>query len=130
VVAGEVRSLAQRSANAAKEIKGLITASAESVEAGARLVEEAGRSMENIVTSVQQVTTIVSDITEAAHEQSSGIGLVNGAVNELDQMTQQNAALVEESAAAAESLKDQSHRLSDVVSVFKLAGDRSGAHTF
>ncbi len=130
VVAGEVRSLAQRSANAAKEIKGLITASAESVEAGARLVEEAGRSMEDIVTSVRQVTSIVSDITEAAHEQSSGIGLVNGAVNELDQMTQQNAALVEESAAAAESLKDQSHRLSDVVSVFKLAGDRTSVQTF
>ncbi|TBO27961.1 HAMP domain-containing protein [Aquabacterium lacunae] len=124
VVAGEVRSLAQRSAQAAKEIKGLITASAESVEAGTRLVEEAGTSMQHIVSSVQQVSSIVSDITHAANEQSNGIGLVNGAVSQLDQMTQQNAALVEQSAAAAESLKDQSHRLSDVVSVFRLAGDR------
>jgi len=124
VVAGEVRSLAQRSANAAKEIKGLITASAESVEAGTRLVEEAGTSMQHIVASVQQVSSIVSDITHAATEQSNGIGLVNGAVSQLDQMTQQNAALVEQSAAAAESLKDQSHRLSDVVSVFRLEGDR------
>jgi methyl-accepting chemotaxis protein len=73
---------------------------------------------------VQQVSSIVSDITHAANEQSNGIGLVNGAVSQLDQMTQQNAALVEQSAAAAESLKDQSHRLSDVVSVFRLAGDR------
>jgi methyl-accepting chemotaxis protein len=73
---------------------------------------------------VQQVSSIVSDITHAATEQSNGIGLVNGAVSQLDQMTQQNAALVEQSAAAAESLKDQSHRLSDVVSVFRLEGDR------
>jgi methyl-accepting chemotaxis protein len=125
VVASEVRTLAQRSAQAAKEIKALITASAESVEQGTRLVEAAGISMNEIVSSVQHVSHIVGEITEAAREQSAGIGLVNGAVNQLDQMTQQNAALVEESAAAAESLKDQSVRLAEVISVFKLG--REGA---
>jgi len=125
VVAGEVRSLAQRSAQAAKEIKALITASAESVEQGTRLVEAAGLSMTDIVSSVQHVSQIVGEITEAAREQSAGIGLVNGAVNQLDQMTQQNAALVEQSAAAAESLKDQSVRLAEVISVFKLTGDHA-----
>ncbi|HRH30246.1 MAG TPA: methyl-accepting chemotaxis protein, partial [Aquabacterium sp.] len=123
VVASEVRTLAQRSAQAAKEIKVLITASAESVEQGTRLVEAAGISMNEIVSSVQHVSHIVGEITEAAREQSAGIGLVNGAVNQLDQMTQQNAALVEESAAAAESLKDQSVRLAEVISVFKLGRD-------
>jgi methyl-accepting chemotaxis protein len=123
VVASEVRSLAQRSATAAKEIKTLISASSESVEQGTRLVGAAGQSMGEIVASVQRVNDIVGDITEAAREQSTGIGHVNDAVGHLDQMTQQNAALVEQSAAAAESLKDQSHRLTELVSVFRLNQD-------
>ncbi|WP_235582337.1 methyl-accepting chemotaxis protein, partial [Rhizobacter sp. Root1221] len=114
------RSLAQRSANAAKEIKGLINASVEKVESGSRLVADAGQTMNEIVGSVQRVTDIIGEITAASSEQSDGIGQVNTAVTQLDQMTQQNAALVEESAAAAESLKDQAHRLAEVVSVFKL----------
>ena len=120
VVAGEVRSLAQRSAEAAKEIKGLIGASVEKVESGAKLVADAGRTMEEIVHSVQRVTDIIGEITAAASEQSDGIGQVNSSVVQLDQMTQQNAALVEQSAAAAESLKDQASRLAQVVSVFRL----------
>ncbi|MGN6830852.1 methyl-accepting chemotaxis protein [Paucibacter sp. M5-1] len=123
VVASEVRSLAQRSADAAKEIKGLIGASVDSVEAGSRLVQEAGSSMNDIVSSVQRVTDIIGEITAASTEQSSGIALVNDAVVHLDQMTQQNAALVEESAAAAESLKDQAHKLTEVVSVFRLSNN-------
>ncbi|OYU26804.1 MAG: chemotaxis protein [Burkholderiales bacterium PBB2] len=123
VVASEVRSLAQRSAEAAKEIKGLIGASVDRVEVGSKLVEAAGASMNDIVSSVQRVTDIIGEITAAASEQSDGIGQVNGAVVQLDQMTQQNAALVEESAAAAESLKDQAHRLTEVVSVFRLGSD-------
>ena len=107
VVAGEVRNLAQRSAEAAKEIKGLIGTSVDKVEAGSRLVADAGQTMSEIVGSVQRVSDIIGEITAAAGEQSDGIGQVNVAVNQLDQMTQQNAALVEESAAAAESLKDQ-----------------------
>ncbi|HKX41748.1 MAG TPA: methyl-accepting chemotaxis protein [Burkholderiaceae bacterium] len=121
VVAGEVRSLAQRSASAAKEIKDLIGASVERVESGAVLVGEAGEAMTTIVASVRKVAATISEITAAASEQSAGIGQVNGAVSELDKMTQQNAALVEQSAAAAESLKEQAHRLSEVVQVFRLA---------
>jgi methyl-accepting chemotaxis protein len=120
VVASEVRSLAQRSANAAKEIKGLINASVEKVESGSRLVADAGQTMNEIVGSVQRVSDIIGEITAASSEQSEGIGQVNTAVTQLDQMTQQNAALVEESAAAAESLKDQAQRLAEVVAVFKL----------
>jgi methyl-accepting chemotaxis protein len=120
VVAGEVRSLAQRSADAAREIKGLITASVERVDTGARLVQDAGATMGEIVASVQRVTDIIGEITAAANEQTSGIVQVNGAVTSLDQMTQQNAALVEESAAAAESLRDQASRLTDVVARFHL----------
>ena len=120
VVAGEVRSLAGRSALAAKEIKGLIGASVERVEAGSRLVADAGQTMQEIVSSVQRVSDIISEITAATAEQSDGIGQVNGAVLQLDQMTQQNAALVEESAAAAESLKDQAARLTAVVGTFQL----------
>ncbi len=126
VVASEVRSLAQRSAEAAKEIKGLIGASVDRVEVGTRLVEEAGNSMNDIVSSVQRVTDIIGEITAASTEQSDGIGQVNGAVVQLDKMTQQNAALVEESAAAAESLKDQAQRLTEVVSVFKLSSNEGG----
>jgi len=129
VVAGEVRNLAQRSAEAAKEIKGLIGSSVDKVEAGSRLVAEAGQTMSEIVGSVQRVSDIIGEITAAAGEQSDGIGQVNVAVNQLDQMTQQNAALVEESTAAAESLKDQARRLAEVVAVFRLDGAMSVAAT-
>ena len=122
VVAGEVRSLAQRSAGAAREIKTLIGASVERVETGARLVQEAGESMTDIVSSVQRVTDIIGEITAAASEQSDGIGQVNQSVVELDQMTQQNAALVEQSAAAAESLRDQAEQLAQAVGRFKITG--------
>jgi len=120
VVASEVRSLAGRSADAAKEIKGLIGASVEKVEDGSRLVADAGRTMSEIVSSVQRVSDIIGEITAASAEQSDGIGQINGAVTQLDQMTQQNAALVEQSAAAAESLKDQAGKLADVVATFQL----------
>ena len=119
-MAGEVRSLAQRSAEAAKEIKSLIGASVEKVDSGSKLVADAGRTMEEIVSSVQRVTDIIGEITAASTEQSDGIGQVNQSVVQLDQMTQQNAALVEQSAAAAESLKDQASKLAQVVSVFRL----------
>ncbi|CAH0354527.1 methyl-accepting chemotaxis protein [Aquabacterium sp. CECT 9606] len=120
VVASEVRSLAQRSASAAREIKTLISASSERVETGARLVNEAGKSMHDIVEGVQRVTQIIGEITLAAEQESQGIMQVSTAVTQLDQMTQQNAALVEQSAAAAESLKSQSHTLTEVVSQFRL----------
>ena len=122
VVAGEVRNLAQRSAEAAKEIKGLIGASVERVDVGTRLVADAGQTMSEIVGSIRRVTDIVGEISAAAGEQSNGIGQVNTAVNQLDQMTQQNAALVEESAAAAQSLKDQAGRLAQVVATFRIDG--------
>ena len=121
VVAAEVRSLAQRSAEAAREIKGLIGSSVEKVETGARLVQDAGATMSEIVASVQRVTDIIGEISAAAAEQSHGIVTVNGAVSQLDQMTQQNAALVEQSAAAAESLNDQAQRLSASMQVFRLS---------
>ena len=127
VVASEVRSLAQRSAEAAKEIKTLIGQSVEKVESGAALVQNAGSTMDEIVNSVRRVTDIIGEISAAASEQSQGIGQVNVAVNQLDQMTQQNAALVEESTAAAESLKDQAARLADVVGAFRLTAAPSGA---
>ncbi len=124
VVAGEVRNLAQRSAQAAKEIKGLIGASVDRVEAGSKLVADAGNTMSEIVGSVQRVSDIIGEITAAAGEQSDGIGQVNTAVAQLDQMTQQNAALVEESAAAAESLKDQARRLTEAVDFFRIGPAR------
>jgi methyl-accepting chemotaxis protein len=127
VVAGEVRNLAQRSAEAAKEIKSLIGASVERVESGSRLVHDAGTTMTEIVASVQRVTDIIGEISAASTEQSSGIGQVKMAIGEVDQMTQQNAALVEESAAAAESLKEQATKLAAVVARFKLAEDAAGA---
>ena len=120
VVAGEVRNLAQRSAEAAKEIKGLIGSSVNRVEAGSRLVAEAGQTMSEIVGSVQRVSDIIGEVTAAAGEQSQGIAQVNTVVSQLDQMTQQNAALVEESAAAAESLKDQAARLGLLVQAFRI----------
>ena len=121
VVAGEVRSLAQRSAAAAREIKTLISASVDRVDTGTRLVKDAGNTMVDIVASVQRVQDIIREITSASTEQSMGIGQINGAVGTLDQMTQQNAALVEESAAAAESLKEQATRLNAVVARFQVA---------
>ena len=120
VVASEVRSLAQRSAGAAKEIKGLIGSSVDRVEAGSRLVGNAGSTMREIVASVQRVSDIINEITAASSEQSDGIVQINKAVSQLDQMTQQNAALVEQSAAAAESLKEQAASLSHAVSTFKM----------
>ena len=120
VVAGEVRSLAQRSAEAAKEIKSLIGTSVDKVETGSKLVQDAGSTMDEIVASVQRVTDIIGEISAATLEQSQGIGQVNEAVTRLDQMTQQNAALVEESAAAAESLKGQAQRMTTVVANYRL----------
>jgi methyl-accepting chemotaxis protein len=120
VVASEVRSLAQRSADAAKEIKGLITASVEKVQAGSQQVGEAGRTMSDIVEQVRRVNDLIGEISSATQEQNKGIGQVGDAVNQLDQVTQQNAALVEQSAAAAESLNQQAARLVEAVSVFTL----------
>ena len=122
VVAAEVRSLAQRSAQAAKEIKGLIGESVERVEAGAVLVEDAGKTMQEIVVQVRRVSDLIDEIGAASAQQSSGIGQIGDAVTQLDQVTQQNAALVEESAAAAESLRHQAARLVEAVAVFKLDG--------
>ena len=120
VVASEVRSLAQRSAAAAKEIKSLIGTSVERVETGARQVADAGATMREIESSVERVTAIISEISAASAEQSSGIGQVSGAVSQLETMTQQNAALVEESAAAAESLREQAAGLNTLVNTFRL----------
>jgi len=127
VVASEVRSLAQRSAGAAKEIKTLISASVERVDSGTQQVQAAGSTMTEIVASVQRVTDIIGEISAAAREQSEGIAAVNGSVVQLDQMTQQNAALVEESAAAAESLREQSARMAEAISVFRLGGSAARA---
>ncbi len=124
VVAAEVRSLAQRSAQAAKEIKGLIGASVDTVEAGTRLVAEAGSTIDEVVINARRVADIIGEITAASGEQASGVGQVNVAVTQLDQMTQQNAALVEESSAAAESLQEQATRLTDVIKVFRTEGVR------
>lgn len=125
VVASEVRSLAQRSAAAAKEIKALIDESVNKADAGSRLVAEAGTTMVEVVDSVRHVTDIMSEIMAASQEQSAGIEQVNQAISQMDQVTQQNAALVEEAAAAAESLNEQAGRLAQAVSVFKLDGMRS-----
>jgi methyl-accepting chemotaxis protein len=120
VVAGEVRTLAQRSAQAAKEIKTLISDSTEKVESGSRLVGDAGRTMDDIVTQVKRVNDMLAEISAATNEQTTGIGQISDAVTQLDQVTQQNAALVEESAAAADSLRQQASRLVDAVAVFRL----------
>ncbi len=127
VVAGEVRSLAQKSAEAAKEIKALINDSVGKVANGSQLVNEAGVSMEGIVTQVRHVADLINEITTATREQTDGISQINDAVMQLDQVTQQNAALVEESAAAADSLNAQAQQLVHAVSVFKLEA-QSGAH--
>jgi len=120
VVASEVRSLAQRSAEAAKEIKSLISASVERVDGGSRLVGDTGATMREIVTSVERVTRVIGEISASSAAQSLTLGEIGQAVHQLDQMTQQNAALVEQSAAAAESLKDQSAQLVETVASFKL----------
>ncbi len=120
VVAGEVRNLAQRSAAAAKEIKTLIGDSVEKVQGGSKLVAQAGQTMEEIVTSIRRVTDIMSEITAASVEQSAGIEQVNLAITQMDEVTQQNAALVEEAAAAAESLEEQAQNLSASVATFRL----------
>ncbi|WP_194711445.1 methyl-accepting chemotaxis protein [Noviherbaspirillum soli] len=125
VVATEVRSLAQRSAAAAREIKGLIDDSVEKVETGGRLVAQAGSTMDQVVASVQRVADIVADISAASNEQSAGIGNVNQAIIQMDQVTQQNAALVEQAAAAAGSLQDQARTLAQEVSVFRLEGTQA-----
>ncbi len=121
VVASEVRQLAQRSAEAAREIKSMISASSERVDAGGRLVQTAGRSIHEIVAQVQRMSDLIGEIAAASGEQAKGIAQVNEAVNHLDQGTQQNSALAEESAAAAESLREQSERLSQAVGAFRLA---------
>jgi methyl-accepting chemotaxis protein len=125
VVAGEVRNLAQRSAAAAKEIKTLIGDSVEKVEGGSKLVAQAGQTMEEIVTSIRRVTDIMSEITAASVEQSQGIEQVNTAITQMDEVTQQNAALVEEAAAAAESLEEQAQILAASVATFKVDNNES-----
>ncbi len=127
VVAAEVRTLAQRSAAAAKEIKALIGNSVEKVEDGTRQVDEAGKTMEEIVTAVKRVTDIMAEISAASAEQSTGIEQVNQAITQMDEVTQQNAALVEEAAAAAESLEEEAQHLAQSVSVFKLDESASRA---
>nr|WP_315486429.1 methyl-accepting chemotaxis protein [uncultured Undibacterium sp.] len=121
VVASEVRNLAQRSAAAAKEIKTLIGDSVEKVDAGSKLVAEAGSTMNEIVSSVKRVTDIMAEIMAASQEQSTGIEQVNSAIDQMDQVTQQNAALVEEAAAAAASMRDEAGQLAETVAVFKLS---------
>jgi methyl-accepting chemotaxis protein len=120
VVASEVRSLAQRSATAAKEIGGLISESVRQVDEGTQLVHAAGGTMGEIVNSVQQVATIIGEISTATREQTTGLSQVGEAVSQLDQMTQQNAALVEESSAAAHGLRVQAQQLAELVEAFRL----------
>lgn len=121
VVAGEVRSLAQRSAQSAKEIRSLISESVDKVDNGSKLVNTAGKTIGEVVNEVRRVTELVNQIAGASNEQSAGIGQINNAITELDHMTQQNAALVEESTASAESVRAQAERMVEVVSVFKLS---------
>ena len=126
VVAAEVRSLAQRSASAAKEIKTLINDSVEKVDSGSKLVDQAGATMQEILASVRRVTDIMGDITQASAEQTSGIEQINIAITQMDDVTQQNAALVEQAAAAASAMRDQADKLLQVVSVFKLNEYKGG----
>jgi methyl-accepting chemotaxis protein len=130
VVAAEVRNLAQRSAAAAKEIKSLISDSVEKVDLGTKLVDEAGRTMEEIVNAVKRVTDIMAEISAASNEQSVEIEQVHKGVTQMDAVTQQNAALVEQAAAASESLQEEASSLSHSVSVFKLQETRQIAHSF
>ncbi|MFC0251395.1 methyl-accepting chemotaxis protein [Massilia consociata] len=126
VVASEVRNLAQRSAGAAKEIRGLITDSVAKVDAGGRLVDEAGATMQEIVQGITRVTDVMAEITSASAEQALGIEQVNAAITQMDDVTQQNAALVEEAAAAAASMQDQAASLAQLVSTFKVDGAAQG----
>jgi methyl-accepting chemotaxis protein len=126
VVASEVRNLAQRSAAAAKEIKTLINDSVDKVAAGTDLADKAGKTMEEVVNSVKRVTDIMAEISAASVEQSSGIEQVNQAITQMDDVTQQNAALVEQAAAAAESLEEQAQQLSEMISTFRVTGERKG----
>jgi methyl-accepting chemotaxis protein len=123
VVASEVRNLAQRSAAAAKEIKELINNSVEKVEVGTKLVDQTGDTMHEVVGSIKRVADIVAEIAAANNEQSSGIEQVNEAIMQMDQVTQQNASLVEEAAAAAEALQEQAQSLAGVVSVFRVSNE-------
>jgi methyl-accepting chemotaxis protein-1 (serine sensor receptor) len=125
VVASEVRSLAQKSASAAREIKVLITDSVSQVEGGTKLAQQAGATMEEVVASVRRVTDMMGEISSASAEQSAGIGQVNGAITQMDQVTQQNAALVEEAAAAAGALQEQAQHLLTAVQVFRMHGGRA-----
>ena len=120
IVAAEVRSLAQRSAGAAKEIKALIGASVERVSQGSVLADQAGATMNEVVTAIRRVTDIMAEISTASAEQSAGVAQVGAAVHKMDETTQQNAALVQQSAAAAQSLKSQAQSLVEAVSVFEL----------
>jgi methyl-accepting chemotaxis protein-1 (serine sensor receptor) len=129
VVATEVRNLAQRSAGAAKEIKGLINDSAEKVRVGSSLVDQSGKALAEIVDSVKKVTDIVAEIAAASQEQSAGIDQVNHAVLQMDEMTQQNAALVEEAAAAARAMHEQAGELARQVSFFQLGQDAADVPT-
>ena len=129
VVASEVRSLAQRSAAAASDIKGLIQSSVTAVDGGVRHVEEAGTAMKDIVSSVRRVSDIIAEITASSAEQSDNIGQISQSVTQLDPMTQQNAALVEESTAASESLREQAHHLNSAASQFKLRGGSGSAQS-
>jgi methyl-accepting chemotaxis protein len=124
VVASEVRNLAQRSATAAKEIKVLIDNSVGEIETGSRLVEQAGTTTRDVVDAIQRVTNLMGEISAASLEQTAGIDQVNRAISQMDQVTQQNAALVEEAAAASESLQEQAEKLAPVVGQFKLPGQR------
>nr|WP_298055035.1 methyl-accepting chemotaxis protein [uncultured Halomonas sp.] len=128
VVAGEVRNLAIRSADAAKEIKTLIDASVSQIHQGSTLVEQAGTTMSDVVTAVRRVTDIMDEISAASQEQSDGIEQVSQAVGQMDQVTQQNAALVQEASAAAASLEEQTNHLEQAVAVFKLLGMQAASH--
>jgi methyl-accepting chemotaxis protein len=128
-VASEVRALAQRSTQAAQEIKGIIVASVNKVEAGSTLVRNAGRTMDEIVAQVQRVTHLIGEISKASQGQFTSLGEVNSAVAQLDQMTQRNAALAEQSAAAALSLCEQAKGLSTAVAVFQTEDESGTAET-
>ncbi|MBY0556092.1 MAG: hypothetical protein K2P77_02675, partial [Burkholderiaceae bacterium] len=127
VVATEVRNLAQRSAAAAKDIKALITDSVEQVGSGSALVNQAGSTMDEIVSSVRRVSDIISEISAAGHEQETGIEQINQAVAEMDNVTQQNAALVEQAAAASQAMQEQAAKLAQMVAVFRIAGSQQNS---